>query len=168
MDANGLNPTRLMFWAANESAPQWSPDGRKILFVADPGGHVVGGEVGERHSHHLGLRAVDEVPQDPPAAAEALLVMALAALGAGNGSVFQLLPQRFGKELGIMTGLVGAGGGLGAFIVATSLGWSKGQTGSYATGLTVFAGLCVVALVGLTLVKKRWRTTWGQLTTARV
>jgi MFS transporter, NNP family, nitrate/nitrite transporter len=101
-------------------------------------------------------------------AAIGLFVIALAALGAGNGSVFQLLPQRFGKELGLMTGLVGAGGGLGAFLLAFALGWSKGQTGSYSTGLTVFAGLCVVALVGLTLVKKRWRTTWGALAAARI
>lgn len=97
-----------------------------------------------------------------------LFMIALAALGAGNGSVFQLLPQRFGKELGLMTGLVGAGGGLGAFVLATSLGWSKGQTGSYAAGLTAFAGLCVIALIGLTLVKKRWRTTWGALASARI
>ncbi|MBI3870142.1 MAG: NarK/NasA family nitrate transporter [Verrucomicrobia bacterium] len=98
----------------------------------------------------------------------ALFVIALAALGAGNGSVFQLLPQRFGKELGLMTGLVGAGGGVGAFLLATSLGWSKGATGSYATGLTVFACLCGIALIGLTLVKKRWRTTWGALAAARI
>ena len=95
-------------------------------------------------------------------------IIALAALGAGNGSVFQLLPQRFGKDLGVMTGLVGAGGGLGAFLLATALGWSKGQTGSYAAGLLVFAGLCIVALVGLTLVKKRWRTTWGAVASARI
>lgn len=102
------------------------------------------------------------------AAAVILFVIALGALGAGNGSVFQLLPQRFGKELGLMTGLVGAGGGLGAFLLATALGWSKGETGSYTTGLTVFACCCVVALVGLTLVKKRWRTTWGALAAARI
>lgn len=102
------------------------------------------------------------------AAAVTLFVIALGALGAGNGSVFQLLPQRFGKELGLMTGLVGAGGGLGAFILATGLGWSKGATGSYSIGLTVFACFCAVALVGLTLVKKRWRTTWGALAAARI
>ncbi len=102
------------------------------------------------------------------AAAVILFIVALGALGAGNGSVFQLLPQRFGKELGLMTGLVGAGGGLGAFLLATALGWSKGATGSYATGLTVFACLCVVALGGLMLVKKRWRTTWGALAAARI
>ena len=97
-----------------------------------------------------------------------LFIIGLAALGAGNGSVFQLLPQRFGKELGLMTGLVGAGGGLGAFLLATALGWSKGVTGSYSVGLTAFACFCIVALVGLTLVKKRWRTTWGALAAARI
>jgi NNP family nitrate/nitrite transporter-like MFS transporter len=102
------------------------------------------------------------------AVAVVLFAIALGALGAGNGSVFQLLPQRFGKELGLMTGLVGAGGGLGAFLLASALGWSKGATGSYSAGLTVFACLCVIALAGLTLVKKRWRTTWGALAAARI
>lgn len=97
-----------------------------------------------------------------------LLICALAALGAGNGAVFQLLPQRFSKELGIMTGLVGAGGGFGAFFLATSLGWSKGQTGSYAAGIAVFGCLCFFALTGLTMVKKRWRSTWGTMTVARI
>lgn len=102
------------------------------------------------------------------AASIILLMLALGALGAGNGAVFQLLPQRFGKELGVMTGLVGAGGGFGAFFLATSLGWFKGQTGSYAIGLTVFAGLCFFAMTGLTLVKKRWRNTWGAIAAARI
>ena len=101
-------------------------------------------------------------------AAVALLVIAFGALGAGNGSVFQLLPQRFSKDLGVMTGLVGAGGGLGAFLIASSLGWSKGQTGSYSPGFTIFAGLCLAALIGLTLVKKRWRSTWGTTAAARI
>ena len=33
----------------------------------------------------------------------------------------------------------------------------------------IFAGLAVIALVGLTMVKARWRTTWGAaLTNARI
>ena len=35
-------------------------------------------------------------------------------------------------------------------------------------GLVVFAILCLLALVGLSLVKKRWRTTWGALSAARI
>ena len=94
--------------------------------------------------------------------------LASGAFGMANGSVFQLLPQRFSKDIGVMTGLVGCGGGLGGFLLASSLGYSKGLTGAYLAGLLTFAGLCVVALIGLGLVKTRWRTTWGCLAAARI
>ena len=88
-------------------------------------------------------------------------MLAMGTLGFGNGAVFQLVPQRFRKEIGVMTGLVGMAGGVGGFYLAASLGYIKGQTGSYQIGLLIFAGLSFVALVGLTVVKQRWRTTWG-------
>lgn len=94
--------------------------------------------------------------------------LASGAFGMANGSVFQLLPQRFAKDIGVMTGLVGCGGGLGGFMLASSLGYSKGLTGSYLAGLLGFSTLCVLALVGLSLVKLRWRTTWGALAEARI
>jgi NNP family nitrate/nitrite transporter-like MFS transporter len=97
-----------------------------------------------------------------------LFAIASGALGMANGSVFQLLPQRFGKDIGVMTGLVGCGGGVGGFWLASSLGFAKQHTGSYALGFLVFAGLCLLAIVGLTLVKTRWRTTWGALAQARI
>ena len=98
----------------------------------------------------------------------AVFFIACGAFGMGNGSVFQLLPQRFGKEIGLMTGLVGCGGGLGGFLLANMMGQSRQHTGSYLTGLLVFASLCLLALVGLSLVKRRWRTTWGALAQARI
>lgn len=99
-----------------------------------------------------------------------VLIVGMAALGMGNGAVFQLVPQRFRKEIGVMTGLVGMTGGLGGFYLASSLGLAKQMTGSYQAGFLGFAGMAVVALVGLTLVKKHWRTTWGavSVTVARV
>lgn len=98
-----------------------------------------------------------------PSASLALLVFILAmiSLGFGNGAVFQLVPQRFRKEIGVMTGLVGMAGGVGGFYLAASLGIIKGWTGSYQIGFLIFAGLALLALVGLTSVKTRWRTTWG-------
>ena len=98
----------------------------------------------------------------------AAFVVACGAFGMANGSVFQLLPQRFGREIGLMTGLVGCGGGVGGFLLASLLGFSKQQTGTYLTGLIIFAALCFCALIGLGLVKKRWRTTWGALADARI
>ena len=35
------------------------------------------------------------------------LFIGMMCLGAGNGSVFQLVPQRFGGEIGLVTGIVG-------------------------------------------------------------
>ena len=90
-----------------------------------------------------------------------LFVLTMLVLGMGNGAVFQLVPQRFRKEIGVMTGLVGMAGGLGGFYLASSLGYSKQLTGSYQYGLLVFGALALIALIGLTLVKGRWRTTWG-------
>lgn len=100
----------------------------------------------------------------------AVLVSAMLALGMGNGAVFQLVPQRFRKEIGVMTGLVGMAGGVGGFYLASSLGYSRQITGSYQAGLIVFAGLALLAMAGLLGVKKRWRTTWGSsaVTAARV
>jgi len=95
------------------------------------------------------------------AVAVALFIATLGTLGVGNGAVFQLVPQRFRKEIGVMTGLVGFGGGLGGFYLASSLGAIKKATGSPSIGFLIFAVLAVVALAGLTAVKKRWRTTWG-------
>ena len=100
----------------------------------------------------------------------ALMVVAMLAFGMGNGSVFQLVPQRFRHEIGVMTGLVGMTGGIGGFYLASSLGLSKQHTGSYQAGLLLFASLSVAALVGLTSIKQRWRTTWGAIgvTSARI
>jgi NNP family nitrate/nitrite transporter-like MFS transporter len=96
-----------------------------------------------------------------PKAALAVFVVAMLALGIGNGAVFQLAPQRFGREIGVITGLVGMSGGLGGFYLASSLGYAKELTGSYRPGFLVFAGLAAAALIGLAGVKKRWRKSWG-------
>ena len=91
----------------------------------------------------------------------AVFVLAMLALGMGNGAVFQLVPQRFRKEIGVMTGLVGMAGGIGGFCLASSLGYSKQISGSYQSGFLVFGLLALVAFAGLSAVKTRWRTTWG-------
>ncbi len=86
--------------------------------------------------------------------------IAMLALGTGNGSVFQLVPQRFQAEIGVMTGLVGMAGGIGGFYLASSLGVARQVTGSFAPGFLIFAALAVLALGGIALVKQGWRARW--------
>jgi NNP family nitrate/nitrite transporter-like MFS transporter len=106
------------------------------------------------------LVAISTGPDSLPLAL-GIFVVAMLALGTGNGAVFQLVPQRFRQEIGVMTGLVGFAGGVGGFYLASSLGVAKQYTGTYQSGFLIFAGLALLALVGLTSVKRRWRTTWG-------
>jgi NNP family nitrate/nitrite transporter-like MFS transporter len=87
----------------------------------------------------------------------AVFVAGMLALGMGNGAVFQLVPQRFPNEMGVMTGLVGMAGGLGGFYLASSLGLSKQFTGAYQLGLLGFALLALIALVGLAGMRRRLR-----------
>jgi len=98
-----------------------------------------------------------------------LFVLALALLGAGNGSVFQLVPLRFRREIGVVTGLVGAAGGLGGFLLPAALGVLKDVTGSYAGGLLALVFLCLWGMTLVLAVSGGWRLTWaGQAGDAQV
>lgn len=110
----------------------------------------------------LGL-AVASFHMATPYLALAVIMFAMMALGAGNGAVFQLAPQRFRNEIGVVTGLVGMTGGVGGFYLAASLGWAKQTTGSYQAGLFGFALMALMACVALNLVKGQWRRTWREL-----
>ncbi len=90
-----------------------------------------------------------------------VLFLIMANLGMANGAVFQLVPQRFGKDIGIMTGIIGAAGGLGGTALIKTLGWSKEAFDGYSAGFYIFAGVVLVAIIGISMVKTRWRTTWG-------
>ncbi len=101
-------------------------------------------------------------------AAIVVMFLIMANLGMANGSVFQLVPQRFGKDIGIMTGLIGAAGGLGGSALIKTFGWSQSSFDGYAAGFLIFAGMVMIAILGISLVKTRWRTTWGASSGARI
>jgi NNP family nitrate/nitrite transporter-like MFS transporter len=76
----------------------------------------------------------------PAVHAGALLLFAImATLGLGNGAVFQLVPNRFPDEIGVTTGIIGAAGGLGGFILPNLLGSMRELTGSFSGGFLAFA-----------------------------
>lgn len=75
----------------------------------------------------------------------AVLFLVLGGLGVGNGAVFQLVPKMFPSRVGAITGLVGAAGGLGGFLLPFALGQLAGATGTFATGFAVFASVAAAA-----------------------
>jgi NNP family nitrate/nitrite transporter-like MFS transporter len=93
----------------------------------------------------------------PPLALGTLLMfVGMGLLGMGNGSVFQLVPQRFPKEIGVMTGIVGAAGGLGGFFLPNILGSLKQLTDSFAGGFLIFGFLAFGCAVALVYVSRGW------------
>ena len=104
------------------------------------------------------LLAVAQLPS--LATAVVLLFGALGFMGMGNGAVFQLVPQRFRQRVGVMTGLVGAAGGVGGFLFPIFLAWFQQYLGSFGFGFALFAGLAVLALITLATVQRRWVGIW--------
>ncbi len=92
----------------------------------------------------------------PLAASAALFFLTMACLGMGNGAVFQLVPLRFQKEIGVITGLVGAAGGLGGFFLPTLLGFFKQTAGTYGLGFLAFSLMSLGVLGVLRIVQKGW------------
>jgi len=91
-----------------------------------------------------------------------MLFVTVGCLGMGNGAVFQLVPQRFASRMGIITGVVGAAGGLGGFFLPSILGAAKGATGSYSAGLMLFAVAFAVGSLMLLELGSRWSSTWQE------
>jgi NNP family nitrate/nitrite transporter-like MFS transporter len=96
-----------------------------------------------------------------------LLVLAMAMLGMGNGSVFQLVPQRFTGRVGIITGIVGAAGGFGGFLLPSLLGTIKDRTGSFGVGFALFGAVVLTGAAALLYLGRVWRQTWTEEAAAR-
>ena len=89
------------------------------------------------------------------AATTLLIIVCFAALGGGNGAVFQLVPLRWPMSTAVACAL---GGGL----VPSAMGLSKQYMGSYSGGFFVFAALSVAMLVMLRVMQIRWTRTWAE------
>ena len=74
-----------------------------------------------------------------------MMVAATAAMGFGNGVVFQLVAEWFPADIGLASGVVGASGAIGGFLLPMLIGTVKGVSGSYELGLWLFAGFTVCA-----------------------
>ncbi|WP_428484887.1 MFS transporter [Rhodopila sp.] len=89
-----------------------------------------------------------------------LFMICFAALGAGNGALFQLVPLRWPGNTAVAASMIGEIGALGGAILPNVMGFSKQWTGSFATGFISYAALSGFVLIGLTLWQRRWTRSW--------
>jgi NNP family nitrate/nitrite transporter-like MFS transporter len=91
-----------------------------------------------------------------------LMMLCFAALGAGNGALFQLVPLRWPLATAVAGSMIGEIGALGGGLVPNAMGLSKQYGGSYAWGFIIFAVLALAMLVMLRVMQLRWTRTWAE------
>jgi NNP family nitrate/nitrite transporter-like MFS transporter len=91
-----------------------------------------------------------------------LLMLCFAALGAGNGALFQLVPLRWPLSTAVAGSMIGEIGALGGGLVPNAMGLSKQHTGTYFWGFALFAVLSLVVLLMMRSMQLRWTRTWAE------
>jgi NNP family nitrate/nitrite transporter-like MFS transporter len=108
----------------------------------------------------VGLMMLGNAALPPLAVGTVFMFLGMGMLGMGNGSVFQLVPQRFPKEIGVITGIVGAAGGLGGFFLPNLLGSIRQLTGTFSYAFLIFAALSLACAGVLLIVARSWEGTF--------
>lgn len=91
-----------------------------------------------------------------------LFMLCFAALGAGNGALFQLVPLRWPLSTAVAGSMIGEIGALGGGLVPNAMGLSKQHAGSYVWGFLLFAALALAVLVMMRRMQLRWTRTWAE------
>ena len=91
-----------------------------------------------------------------------LFMLCFAALGAGNGALFQLVPLRWPASTAVAGSMIGEIGALGGGLVPNAMGLSKQYFGSYLYGFLAFAVLAVAVLLMMRVMQLRWTRTWAE------
>jgi NNP family nitrate/nitrite transporter-like MFS transporter len=79
-------------------------------------------------------------------------------LGLGTGAVFKLVADWFPSQVGAVTGVVGAAGGLGGFFPPLVMSLVKAWTGTYVIGFVAMglvAFTCLVVLAGVDRTRRK-------------
>ena len=135
------------------------------------------GPLGAQIGETLGLSAGQKglmvaVPILAGAVLRILLGLLVDRVGAKNAGIMAQLVVISGLALAWIFGLPNFEAtllvGLVLGFAGASFAVALPQAGSYQFGFLIFASLCFLAIVGLSLVKTRWRSTWGALAGARI
>jgi NNP family nitrate/nitrite transporter-like MFS transporter len=89
-----------------------------------------------------------------------LFMLCFAALGVGNGALFQLVPLRWPANTAVASSMIGEIGALGGAILPNAMGLSKQWTGSFGYGFLVYAAFSACVLGGLAIWQRGWTRTW--------
>jgi NNP family nitrate/nitrite transporter-like MFS transporter len=89
-----------------------------------------------------------------------LFILLFAALGAGNGATFQLVPLRWPLTTAVAGAMIGEIGALGGGILPNVLGQSRQHTGSYALGFLAYAAFALIVLALIRVVSRKWVGAW--------
>lgn len=95
------------------------------------------------------------------AASTLLFMLCFAALGAGNGALFQLVPLRWPLSTAVAGSMIGEIGALGGGLVPNAMGLSRQYLGTYLWGFIALALLALAMLAVLRLMQGLWTTTWA-------
>ncbi len=91
-----------------------------------------------------------------------LFLICFAALGAGNGAVFQLVPLRWPLTTAVAGSMIGEIGALGGGLIPNAMGMSKQYAGTYLWGFVLFAACAGAMLLLLRVMQIRWTRTWAE------
>jgi MFS transporter, NNP family, nitrate/nitrite transporter len=91
-----------------------------------------------------------------------LFMLCFAALGAGNGALFQLVPLRWPLTTAVAGSMIGEIGALGGGLIPNAMGLSKQYLGTYLWGFVIFAALALGMLLMLRVMQMRWTRTWAE------
>jgi MFS transporter, NNP family, nitrate/nitrite transporter len=89
-----------------------------------------------------------------------LFMFCFAALGAGNGALFQLVPLRWPLATAVAGSMIGEIGALGGSFIPNAMGISKQSTGTYTWGFVSFAVLALLAFAILRIAQRKWTRSW--------
>jgi NNP family nitrate/nitrite transporter-like MFS transporter len=89
-----------------------------------------------------------------------LFMLCFAALGTGNGALFQLVPLRWPANTAVASSMIGEIGALGGAILPNAMGLSKQWTGSFGLGFLLYAAFTACILGGLALWQRKWTRSW--------
>lgn len=89
-----------------------------------------------------------------------LFMITFAAFGAGNGSLFQLVPLRWPVTTAVAGSMIGEIGALGGSFLPNAMGLSKQYFGTFQWGFISFMALALIALIVLRVAQEKWTKSW--------